>query len=267
MLSVRVSLRCLLDSEFPHRSSEQLRDPVGPFPPLGRSGSYPSVHWYYERLRLPIGHPASLWSSLGLAVPTYVSRRRRRRQGLLRSWGTSGRAPPSQTPVGPLRLAMRTTAGAGSCCCPAAFAVMPVPHSSPSIAVSPPRGASVLPPPIAQRRLPTTISLSKLNHAAFVLAVYASQLSFSLPRSYGHARLASGWWPAFTGRGSIPRKVPNEVSVSITRHPPHPSFATQATSEFGSSPRSPRQAAWTSTRNFSPASRTWSCRASLTNCA
>jgi hypothetical protein len=48
------------------------------------------------------------------------------------------------------------------------------------VAVSPPRGASVLPPPIEQRRLPTTISLSKLNHAALVLAVYASQLSFPL---------------------------------------------------------------------------------------
>jgi hypothetical protein len=44
-----------------------------------------------------------------------VSRRRRRRRGLLRSWGTSGRTPRSQTPVGPLRLAMRTTSGAGSC--------------------------------------------------------------------------------------------------------------------------------------------------------
>ncbi len=96
------------------------------------------------------------------------------------------------------------------------------------VAVSPPRGASVLPALPARRRLPTTISLSKLNHAAHGLAVYASQLSFPLSRSYGHARLASGWWPAFTGRGSQPRKVPNEVSASSTWLPPHPSFATQA---------------------------------------
>jgi hypothetical protein len=185
----------------------------------------------------------------------------------LRSWGVSGRTPRSQTPVGPLRLAMRTTSGAGSCCCRQLSPSCPVPHSSPSIAVSPPRGASVLPPPIEQRRLPTTISLSKLNHAALVLAVYASQLSFPLSRSYGHARLASGWWPTFTGRGSRPRKVPNEVSASSTWHPPHPSFATQATSEFGSSPLGPLQAACTSTLSLSPASLTWSCRASLTNCA
>jgi hypothetical protein len=138
--------------------------------------------------------------------------------------------------VVPLPLAMRTTSGAGSCCCRQLSPSCPVPHSSPLVAVSPPRGASVPPTPIEQRRLPTTISLSKLNHAALVLDVYASQLSFPLSRSYGHARLASSWWPAFTGRGSIPRKAPNEVSASSTWHPPHPSFATQSMSEFGSSP-------------------------------
>jgi hypothetical protein len=60
-----------------------------------------------------------------------------------------------------------------------------------SVAVAPPRGASVPPALIAQRRLPTTISLSKLNHAARAFAVYASQLSFPLSRSYGHARLVA----------------------------------------------------------------------------
>src|SRR5690606_24285745 len=42
--------------------------------------------------------------------------------------------------------------------------------------------AQVPPALVEQRRLPTTISLSKLNHAALVLAVYASQLSFPRPR-------------------------------------------------------------------------------------
>jgi hypothetical protein len=105
------------------------------------------------------------------------------------------------------------------------------------VAFSPPRGAPVPPALIEQRRLPTTISLSKLNHAALVLAVYASQLSFPLSRSYGHARLASGWWPTFTGRGSRPRKVPNEVSVSARRL--HDilliqAFATQSMAELDS---------------------------------
>jgi hypothetical protein len=101
---------------------------------------------------------------------------------------------------------------------------LPVPHSSPSLAFSPPRAASVPPALVAQRRLPTTISLSKLYHAALALTVYASQPSFPLSRSYCHARLASGWWPTFTGRGSRPRKVPNEVSAASTWLPPHPSF-------------------------------------------
>jgi len=78
-----------------HRSPERLRDAVGPFPSLGRSGSYPSVHRYYGWLRLPLGHPTSLWSSLGSAVPAHLLRRCRRRWGLLRSWGTSGSTPPS----------------------------------------------------------------------------------------------------------------------------------------------------------------------------
>jgi len=49
-------------------------------------------------------------------------------QDLLRSWGTSGRTPRSQTPVGPLRLAMRTTLVRGVAVC----RLLPVPQSSPS---------------------------------------------------------------------------------------------------------------------------------------
>jgi hypothetical protein len=90
-----------------------------------------------------------------------------------------------------------------------------VPQSSPLDAVSPPRGASV-PPALVEQRTAThdNLSFEAQSRGSRTLAVYASQLSFPLSRSYGHARLASGWWPAFTGRGSQPRKVPNEVSVS-----------------------------------------------------
>jgi hypothetical protein len=42
--------------------------------------------------------------------------------------------------------------------------------------------------------------ISELNHAASVSAAYAS--SRALP--HAHARLASGWWLAFAGRGSNP---------------------------------------------------------------
>jgi hypothetical protein len=51
-----------------------------------------------------------------------VLRQRRRRWGLLRSWGTSLRSPPSQTPVGPLRLAFEDDYRCGELLFPAAFA-------------------------------------------------------------------------------------------------------------------------------------------------
>lgn len=61
-----------------------------------------------------------------------VSRPRRTRWGLLRSWETSVRSPPSQTPVGPLRLAFEDDYRCGELLFPAAFALSPVPQSSPS---------------------------------------------------------------------------------------------------------------------------------------
>ena len=45
-----------------------------------------------------------------------------------------------------------------------------------------------------------TLAISRLNHAALISAAYAS--SSALPCS--HARLASSWWLAFTGRESNP---------------------------------------------------------------
>jgi hypothetical protein len=49
-------------------------------------------------------------------------------------------------------------------------------------------------------RTPTMRSISRLNNAASVLAVYASSSALL----HSHARLASGWWLAFTGRDSNP---------------------------------------------------------------
>ena len=49
-------------------------------------------------------------------------------------------------------------------------------------------------------RTPTTRIISWLNNAASVLAVYASSSALL----HSHARLASGWWLAFTGRDSNP---------------------------------------------------------------
>ena len=55
-------------------------------------------------------------------------------------------------------------------------------------------------PADASTRAPTLV-LSRFNHAASALAVYASQ--YGLPRH--HARLASGHWPGSTGRASYPQ--------------------------------------------------------------
>ena len=114
--------------------------------------------------------------------------------------------------------------------------------------LSPSAGASVLTIPrflSASRRLgsadahcTTPATHDNLSFEAQSRGSHTRCLRFAaflpaLSRSYGHARLASGWWPAFTGRGSRPRKVPNEVSASSTWLPPHPSFTTQSTAELG----------------------------------
>jgi hypothetical protein len=83
------------------------------------------------------------------------------------------------------------------------------------VAVSPPRGALVLPSAKAKASASTLNKISGLNHTACSLAVYASQLSSPVTRSYGHARLASGWWSAFAARARSPAWVPGEVCAYV----------------------------------------------------
>ena len=86
-----------------------------------------------------------------------------RRQDLLRSWGTPiVLLPCSSTPVGPTHQAMQCVGAA---------------------------------PDLSTTRAPAFV-LSRLNHTASALAVYASQAGS--PRH--HARLASGCWPDSSGR-------------------------------------------------------------------
>ena len=86
-----------------------------------------------------------------------------RRQDLLRSWGTPiVLLPCSSTPVGPTHQAMQCIGVA---------------------------------PAVSTAKAPAFV-LSRLNHTASALAVYASQAR--LPRH--HARLASGCWPDSFGR-------------------------------------------------------------------
>jgi hypothetical protein len=63
--------------------------------------------------------------------------------------------------------------------------------------------------------------LSRLNHAACTLPVYASQRG-SLRH---HATLGTGWWPTFAGR-DVPAGLHRKVSeIAITSLPPFPGFA------------------------------------------
>jgi hypothetical protein len=64
-----------------------------------------------------------------------------------------------------------------------------------------PCDALARPPLCPRRRLPQFV-LSRLNHTASALAVYASQAG--LPRR--HARLASGCWPSSSGRAWLPAR-------------------------------------------------------------
>src|SRR6266481_5126787 len=76
-------------------------------------------------------------------------------------------------------------------------------------------------------RLPNDVGargyyLSRLNHAACTLPVYASQRG-SLRH---HATLGSGWWPASAGRGWFPAGPRRKVSeITLTSLPPFPGFA------------------------------------------
>jgi hypothetical protein len=98
---------------------------------------------------------------------------------------------------------------------PAAFAS----HAGASIrslvAVSPPRGASVPPPCLHTPRAPDDESrfrgsITRPSHSLSTLRSFP--LLWEL---YGHARLASGWWPAFAGRDWLPVGSLCEVSTIV----------------------------------------------------
>ena len=110
-----------------------------------------------------------------------------KRQDLLRSWGTPiVLLPCSPTPAGPTHQAMRCAGAA---------------------------------PAVSTTKAPAFV-LSRLNHTASALAVYASQAGS--PRH--HARLASGCWPDSSGRAWLPAGFQRKVSrLYPTSHPPFPS--------------------------------------------
>jgi hypothetical protein len=68
-------------------------------------------------------------------------------------------------------------------------------------------------PPMCQRRRPEVTDLSRLDHTASTLAVYASQLRFTALRgSLHHARLASDWSAPLSGGIRTHRALPEGFS-------------------------------------------------------
>jgi hypothetical protein len=97
----------------------------------------------------------------------------RRRRGLSGSWGTSGRALRSQTPAGPLRLALEDDCRCGELLFPAALATRAGASILTMVAVSPPRGASMLPPRTCTAAAPTTTFFrSSITRLAASLSVF-----------------------------------------------------------------------------------------------
>ncbi len=187
VLSVRVLLRHLRSLVSPTSFS-----PNGPvvrhsLPSTGSLGHFPCFNGYYEGLGLLAARPASL------RIPSNGS-----------TFLAKGDDGISQVPGGPWRACLAHR--------PRWVRCIQSDHSGwPSY-------------PLLQRCcLPLWVDgvgthrhfLSGLNHTAPTLAVYASQLSFPLSQSYGHARLASGWWSTLAGRDLSPATSQHEVSFTF----------------------------------------------------
>jgi hypothetical protein len=74
-------------------------------------------------------------------------------------------------------------------------------------------------PPFGTTSTPTIILISRLNHTARPLTVYASQGG----SPHHHARLASGWLASLVRAGMATRWVPTKGFRSF--HSPFPGFA------------------------------------------
>jgi hypothetical protein len=176
----------------------------------GSLGTLPPLPWFYSPLRLHAAPPASLRLSLRSAVPL-ASVRSRRWHGLPGSLGDPlVRLPCSKTPVGPPRLALRTTSSRG-------------------VAVSASRRSCLIPffrrcsrclaalrycPSLSARQGPRTIQCIFVAQSHGLRTRCLRFAAFLSPRKlYGHARLASGCWPSFAGRDCSPAGSRHQVSV------------------------------------------------------
>jgi hypothetical protein len=135
-----------------------------PFPPRGPVGTVPPLRRYYERLRLPGFHPASLrFPSLGGSQRRSVVRSRGGRARRPRAWASTG-CPTVH------RWRSQDLSGSWGSLCALAALSDPGPTSAPRAG-----GAPVLPACRPMTPAPTSHSISRLDHAARALPVYASQ--------------------------------------------------------------------------------------------
>ncbi len=189
-------------------------------PSAGSLGRLSRLLRYYALLRLLVARPASPQLPLGSTVPTEKKTFSRKRRDLPGSWvalctyatlydpgrifvpsheddTTRGVAVP-----GDFRPRSDRCRCLSPCC----------------LAVSTPRGTSILPPLFKTTRAPATSKLSGLNHAASALAVYASQPA---SRRTTQDALAVGGQPLLRGIGYPPGYF---QGFSVSSLPPRPSF-------------------------------------------
>jgi hypothetical protein len=195
-----------------------------PLPSTGSFGSVPRLHQYFGALRLPAALPAAL-RCLRLAVPLFalVLRSRRRPSAATAGQGLGVTGCPSCRST---RGDGRTSQVPGEPRCAHALLFDPGGTSAPGHL-----GASVLPSAATTTSAPTTTTFGAPSHGLLTRC-----LRFVTTITRGHARLASGCWPSFAGRGWLPAGFPRKVSELVTSHPPCPGLSWR-TVALGSAPQ------------------------------
>jgi hypothetical protein len=170
-------------------SLQQFRAPAPLFPPRGPSGRFPRFTGTIKALRLPT-RPSRLASlpSLGGTALTPVF--------ALTVAGACGREPGLLIAGRPSSMTPRKRWGLpGSWTDPCMYAALSDPGE---ISMPGHNGVSILPVPSLRRRLPRRRSFrGSITRLARLLSTLRGAGCPAL-----HARLASGWWPAFAGQGS-----------------------------------------------------------------
>ena len=190
--------------------------PGAPLPSTGSLGSVPRLLGTIEALRLPAARPASL-RFLRSAVPRpRPSLRSRRWPGALAPAGLGCWSPVASAPA----IARRRRQGLpGSWGTPVRVALLFDPGGT---AAPGPCGASVLPSAHLN-------DVGSLDQSPFEAQSHGSRtrcLRFAAPgHPAHHARLASGWWPAFAGRDSHPLGSNERFRLPHGILPPFPGLA------------------------------------------